>query len=223
VRMEELHRKPFNETMTVEERVLVMISKIMAMTRLLSKCVFSGTPKLMNDCETLGREVRQEEKVLTTELVSSKVNPALLGGVIRFPFRLERIAGTLESISQCCRSKVRDGTAFSDKAHAELDQLFAVLLDMMTNLRDAFVTPNPILLEHIISQGKKLAQMLLDFRMAHWARLEAGFCAPHASSAYLAILDCMTSVNTYLQKMCMTLRELQAGAMQSEEFPETAE
>jgi Na+/phosphate symporter len=83
-----------------------------------------------------------------------------------------------------------------------------MLLDMMNNLRDAFRTPNKLLLESIISQGRQLTEMLEDSRLAHWERMEAGFCSPRASSVFLEVLDSMKLMNEYVQKMCNTLIEL---------------
>ena len=64
-------------------------------------------------------------------------------GLIRFPLRLERIADELDSILTCCRIKARDGIEFSDKAHAELNQMLAIVLDMLENLHDVMTTPRP--------------------------------------------------------------------------------
>jgi Na+/phosphate symporter len=79
---------------------------------------------------------------------------------------------------------------------------------MENNLRDAFITPNKFLLDHILSEVKTMGQMLQDFRLAHWDRLAAGFCSPRASSMYLDILDSSRSINEYIEKMCLTLIEL---------------
>jgi len=53
-----------------------------------------------------------------------------------------------------------------------------------------------------------LGQMLLDFRLAHWEHLAAGFAAPHSSSGYLSMLDFMRAINESTMKRCGTLVEL---------------
>ena len=111
----------------------------------------------------------------------------------------------LESILNCCRAKARFGIPFSEKAYWELDQLFQVLTEMMINLRDAFVTPNKVVLDTIVSDGKKLGDMLEDFKVAHWMRLEAGFCTVEGSSMYRDMLDSIKSINEYMVKMSKTL------------------
>ncbi len=208
IRLEDLHSRPVSEPISLQEGLLVMSSKVIEMIGLLSKCVVSGAQKQMDACESLAKEVHRQEKALTTDLVSSKLKPDMLKGLIRFPYRLERIGDMLEAILHCCRIKAQKGLHFTDQAHGELDQLFGILFEMMSNLRDAFVTPNKVILEHIISRSEKLGKMLLDFRFAHWGRLEGGFCSPHASSTFLAILDSMTAINEYLEKMSATLLEL---------------
>ncbi|MEW6112017.1 MAG: hypothetical protein AB1664_07795 [Thermodesulfobacteriota bacterium] len=207
-RLEDYYKKPYAESVSLEEGLLIMISKEIELTRILSKCVVTCPEAQAQQCQALAEEVRRQEKVLTKDLVSSKVRGELLKGVIRFPYRLERIGDLLEGILRCCRTKTRDHIPFSEKAHAELDQLFAVLLDMMANLRDAFRTPNKILLEHILSQGDKLRQMVEDFKITHWDRLEGGYCAVEASPVYRDILDSFRLINEYLEKMAKTLLDL---------------
>jgi Na+/phosphate symporter len=202
VRIEEFHEKPFSESVALQEGLLIMVSKTVEMTRLLSKCIISGSRAQMDACEALAKDVHEQEKVLTRNLISSGVKTARLSDVIRFPYRLERVGDLLESILKCCRIKARDGIPFSEKAHAEIDDIFAILTEMLVNLRDAFLTTNRFLLEHILANGKNLSQALQDARLAHWERLERGFSAPQASSLYLDILDSVTAINEYVSKMC---------------------
>ena len=213
LRLEELHKEPFSESISLEKGLLVMISKVMEMTRLLSKALFSGSRSQMDTCESLARELGQQEKALTRNLVLSGLNPELLTGLIRFPFRIERIGDMLESVLNCSRIKEREGIPFSDKAHLELDQVFSVLVDMMENFRDAIITPNKVVLDHVLAQSGKLGALLDEARLAHWTRLEMGLCSPEANSLYLDILDSIKATNEYLQKMSQTLLELgTAGA-----------
>jgi Na+/phosphate symporter len=186
----------------------VMISKLIEMTRLLSKSAYLPSPGALEKCEAMAREVHQQEKMLTRNLVSSDVHSDVMKGVIRFPYRLERVGDLLESILNCFRIKARDGVPFTEKAHAEMDNMFAVLLDMMVNLRDAFRLPNKVILAAVVRQGANLTQMIEDHKLAHWERLEAGFCAVEASSMYRDILDSAKGINEYLVKMATTLEEL---------------
>jgi len=208
LRMEELYQEPVSQSVPLGEGLMVMLSKLIEMTRLLSKAVTSGSADQMDQCEALAQEVHDQEAFLTGNLVSGNVRKDLLKGLLRLPYRLERIGDMLESILDCCREKKRKGVRFSDKAHAELEQLFAMLMDMMKNLRDAFRLPNRILLEAILAQGNKLGQLLEDFKLTHWDRLEAGFCHVAASAMYREILDSTKDANEYVQKICLSFLEL---------------
>jgi len=212
IKIEELHQKPASQTLTLEEGLLVMISKLIEMSRLLSKAVVSGSASQMDRCEALGNEVDEQENILTKSLVSGDVDKELLKGVIRFPYRLERMGDMLESILRCCRIKEKRGIPFSDKAHAELDELFDGLMHMLINLRDAFKTPNKTLIEAISADSLKLRNRINDFKLAHWERLEAGICHVEASSVYRDILDSSKTACEYVEKMCETLLELDRSA-----------
>lgn len=208
MRMEELYEKPVSESVSLEEGLLIMISKIIEMTRVLSKCVVTGADHQMERCEELARDVHEQEKILTRGLVTSQIEKDLLTGVIRFPYRLERIGDMLESVLKCCRAKAERGIPFSDKAYSELEQIFAALLEMMINMRDALRTPNKILLDTILAEGRSLSELLEECKLAHWARLEAGFCAPEASSVYRDLLDSIKWTTEYLERMSITLLEM---------------
>lgn len=208
IRLEVLHEQPVSESLTLEEGLLTMTSKLIEMTRCLSKYALSVSADQMDKCQVLGEQVHDQEAFLTKNLVVADVSSELRRGLLRFPYRLERIGDLLESILRCCRIKARDGIPFSDIANAELEQMFSSLLELMINLRDAFRAPNKALLRVIISQTKRLSQMVDDFRLAHWERLEAGFCAVAASSLYRDILDSVKWITEYLEKMAVTLLEI---------------
>jgi phosphate:Na+ symporter len=206
VRLDDRRTAP--QEVSFEESLITTAGKIMDIIRLISKCIVTGDTSEMDRGAALAEDVHQQEKMLTKTLLSSGVRGELFKGLVRFPSRLERIGDTLETILRCCRIKAREGISFSDKAEEELGQLFAMLLEMMNNVRDAFRTPNKLFLESIISQGRQLTGMLGDSRLAHWERMEAGFCSPRASSVFLEVLDSMKLMNEYIQKMCNTLIEL---------------
>ncbi len=208
LRSETLHTEPVTESISLQEGLLIMVGKLIEMCRLLVKAIVTGSDTQMDTCVALAKEVHEQEKILTRDLVGSDVKGELLKGMIRFPYRLERIGDMFESILDCCRIRARYGIPFSDKAFSEMDQLFTLLLEMMTNLRDAFRTPNRLILEAVIADGKRLNELFEDFKLAHWQRLEAGFCAVEASSLYRDILDSLKSINEYLVKMAETLLEL---------------
>jgi hypothetical protein len=63
LRLEEFHEKPFSETVALQEGLLIMVSKAIEITRLLSKAVVSGSQAQMNKCEALAKDVHEQEKV----------------------------------------------------------------------------------------------------------------------------------------------------------------
>jgi Na+/phosphate symporter len=208
LKIEKLHTEPLRESISLQEGLLIMASKLIEMCGLLSEVIVSGSHVQMDTCEKLAREVHEQEKILTRDLVESDVKGDLLKGMIRFPYRLERIGDMFESVLSCCRIRTRYGIPFSEKAYVELDQLFTVLVEMMNNLRDALKVPNKAILEASISDGHRVNQMFEEFKLAHWRRLEEGFCAVAASSMYRDILDSLKFINEYLVKMTETLLEL---------------
>jgi Na+/phosphate symporter len=212
-RLEELYESPPAEMTCLEEGLLVMLTKLMDMTTLAYKSLIIADPEKIKKCDALGQEIHQEEKQLTGDLVCS---PATTGEVLKtlviFPGHLERVGDYVESVINCARIKARDSIPFSDKAHAELTELFGLLSDILMNVREALAKSSWDTLEPVREKQKKLAQMTVDFALAHEDRLLEGLCSPKASSLYLDIMDSVKGANEHLVRIVDSLLKLNKAA-----------
>jgi Na+/phosphate symporter len=207
-RLEELRGVQVSESSTLQDGLISLLNKVIDMTDILSVCTVTGGGSGMERCEQLYGELLGEEKTLTKYLVSSGVGVHAMKGVIRFPFRLKRIGDLLDIILRCCRYRVQGEIPLSDKAKLELEQIFSILRGMMIHLREGFVSPQYDRLTALSRRSKTLSQILEYFRSEHWERVEAGLCAPEASSTYREILDSVKWINEYLEKMGLDLLTL---------------
>jgi Na+/phosphate symporter len=200
------------EMTCLEEGLLVMAGKLIEMAKLIHKMLIVPDPQKIKRCEALGQEIHQEEKGLTGELVCSPTTSGdVLKALVLFPVRLERAGDFLESMVTVSKNKAKEGIPFSDKGQAEVEQLFGLLTEVLTNFRDVLSTRNKALLDHLINQHKKLHQMTIDFALAHEDRLLEGLCSPKASSLYLDILDSVKNINIQIQEMSRSLKHLAAS------------
>lgn len=211
LRLKELHLRRVSESSTLHEGLLIMISKLIEITRLLSECIVTHNKPQMDQCAAMIKQLDEEEKILTRHLLTSGLSGDMWKGVIRFPYRLKRIGDMLDSILRCTRIKAEAGVPFSDVAGEELGQIFSMLLKTMTDLREAFNNPTLDLLRTVEAQCATLRQLVDDFRQAHWERLQLGICVPDASSMYRDILDSVKLTGEYLEKMSVWLLEIGEG------------
>jgi Na+/phosphate symporter len=209
-RIEELHEIPVSDAHQPQENLVLMVSKLIHMTRMLSGCLKTDNLAAIDSCERLAEEIHRHEKLATSGLLdqASGIGKNVFQIVVRFPSRMERIGRMFEAMLRCSRIKATEGIPFSEKAQEDLSTIFDVVLDMLENLRDALVVPNKVVLEHIKSQGQKLVALVEDARLAHWKRLEAGFCSRQASPLFVEILDAVKHVNEYIAKMNESLVDL---------------
>lgn len=202
IKIEELYQRPITGAMTLEEGLLVMISKLIEITRQ-ARMSFSGVSlDNMEASQKLGEEVHQLEKLLLQELTCAlSYPPEMCRIVIRFPGHLERVGDYLESILNCCRIRCRDAVPFTEKTISEIDDMFNLLLDIMKNFRDAFIRPNKVLLDNVISEGRRLDQLCQDLQLNHVESLLNGITAPRSSSLYLDIMESTQSINRHITTM----------------------
>jgi Na+/phosphate symporter len=207
-RTEDLHGKPVPDSISFEDGLSVMMAKIVEMTRLLSRCLFSGSKAQMKASEALAKEIHQLEHLITRSLLAREIRQDIVKSLVRLPFRLERIGDLLENILNCCRVRAGQGVPITANACTELEQLFSVMLDMMVHLRDALGSPEPDALEHVLARSKDLARMLREYRSAHWSRFSGGLCTLEGSSLYLDLFDSIKSINEYMERIAATFIEL---------------
>lgn len=205
-RLKEHFEAPPPEVTCLEEGLLVMCSKLVDLSRTLYKTFLIAEPQNLERCKKLAAEIHNEEKILTGQLVHSTVaSGKLLKSFILFPGRFERVGDLLESVINVSILKDRNGIPFSDKAMAELKQLFDLFASILENFRDVLMTRNKTILDHLMIQHGQLAQMTMDFALAHEDRLIEGLCSPKASSLYMDILDSMRSANRQIREMTENL------------------
>ena len=208
-RLEKLFESPPAEMTCLEEGLLVMTGKLIEMAKLIHKSLIIPDPKKLQESERLANEIHQEEKGLTGELVCSpNTTGEILKTLVLFPVRLERAGDFLESMVHVSRIKARDGIPFSDKAQKELEELFGLLTEVLTDFRDVLSTRNRVLLKQLIREHEKLHQMTIDFALAHEDRLIEGLCSPKASSLYLDLLDSVKNANMQIEEMSRRLLQI---------------
>lgn len=207
-----LEEPPPPEITCLEEGLLIMCNKLIEMAELSHKNLILFDKTKFERCDILGKEVHQEEKGLTGDLVC---NPSTTGDVLRtlvlFPGRLERTGDLLESIANVSAIKNRDGIPFSDKAQAELAQLFGLFTSELKNFKELLRTLHKPLLDEILSQSNEVAKMTVDFALAHEERLVDGLCSPKASSLYLDILDSVKNSNQHIREMCEGIKKISSA------------
>ncbi len=219
-RLQDLHNSPVSDSLSPEQGLLIMISKLIEINRILSKAVVLVDDDLLAACERLCDEVHQQEELVTSNLVQScnSIGQNLFRLVVRFPCRLERIGDMFQNMLTCCRIKQKNGIPFSDKALGDLAQIFGLTGEMLINIRDSLMIRNKSLLKHIASERERVMRLLEEARFGHWDRIEAGFCAPAASSLYLDILDSFTAINQYIGKIADSLLDIDKTQEQPKTF-----
>jgi Na+/phosphate symporter len=208
--LEDLYSMPISEADSPEEHLVLMISKVIHMTEMLSMCMETNDSSIIESCQCLAEEIRRHERLATSGLVeqASVMGQHMFKIVVRFPSRMERIAIMLANILDCCGIKTVEGIHFSRQAQEELSVIFGVALDMLKKLRDTLVIHNKFLLGQIEFDRNRLEHLVEKARLANWERLEAGICPPPSATVYVEILDCFRNVNEYIAKMSQSLLDL---------------
>ena len=190
-RLHEIYDSPPKGITILEEGLLIMMNKIMEMTKIIRKSIASYDPLGIEKCDQLAKEIHSEEGSLTTKLAneSAKEPNDIHKTIILFPGRLDRVAHHLQAMANLCRAKCGDKISFSDIATSELDNLLKLFQISLNSFHDALVSQSISMLEKVVALDRQINQLTLDYSMSHEERLCTGVCPPGASPLYLDILD----------------------------------
>ena len=192
------------QSATLSQGCQIMIGKLIETALSLSVCICADEPDEIGRCETRAKEVREHERALTTEMQAVALVDAF-SPLVSVPHLLRKISEKLEDIMRCCRARAEEGVRLNGTGEAHCQQLLAILIDMMSNLQDALIMTDTVLLQSIISQGGQLSRMLRDFRSTYWLRPRKGPTATQMMGIYLDILDAIKSANEEVGNICTTL------------------
>ena len=157
-----------------------------------------------------GKQIHNKEKKLTNNLVIQLTNNKdlfyKLQGIDLIPSHLERIGDNIELLIRCTTKIIDDGICFSDKAIKEINTLFEITVEIIKSTRDASITQNEVLINHIKQENNKFQEMVAEFSLWHYDRLIEGVCMPKSSSAYLALLDYLSEILKHVRLITQRIK-----------------
>jgi len=101
----------------------------------------------------------------------------------------QSIGLALENLISKMETKIESKILFSEKALAEIKELYTILQKQFRDTKDYIATGNPVLKEEVKSSWEKIFKTMDEYAVIHQNRLIAGVCVPQASYLYLDIVD----------------------------------
>lgn len=145
----------------------------------------------------LDKDIKQQiQKTLKNKLVGEiAINQC--SDALTVLSHLEKINYNLGKINELINNKISDGIIFSEKAAAELGEVFIGAGSLLQNIHDAMITDNDQLIKHVIKNSRDLWEQSREFANEHEDRLIKGICLPKASFIYLLTLDSLKDILWY--------------------------
>ena len=192
-----------------------LISKLYDMNQSAVECVYLlqnaliyNSLESLNNCEAKIKEISENEKILTPELVEKAKENSDLRLYVIVPGHIERIGHSIENIIRCTRVKIREGISFGDRAVSEITFLMERLQEVLKNVSDIILARNSILREYVKESAAEIGRSANGFATLHEERLIEGLCTPKASPLFLDILDAIKVIAWHAKEIAEKLTEL---------------
>jgi hypothetical protein len=197
---------------TAMESSKALIGKVHDMNQNAEKCIallqhafFRHNSKALDECEARIKELRKNEKALTTELLEGVKVDAKLSPYITVPGHLGRIAGSIESITRSLRIKIGEGILFSERAVTEVSFLLKRTEDVLKNTGDIILARNIIIREYLKDSADEISSKANEYATMHEERLVAGVCVPKGSPLFLEILDAIKGLIWHAREIAVAV------------------
>jgi Na+/phosphate symporter len=102
---------------------------------------------------------------------------------------LQRVGLAVNSLIDKMELKAETKTLLSQKAIDEMKQLMEAVGKEFNDVKDYYLTKNPILKQQVETDMEKVRQLVDDFDIIHQNRLIGGMCVPQASYLYIDMTD----------------------------------
>jgi len=145
-------------------------------------------------------EIVRENRIAFKEIVKKRV-PAVQK-IIDYPEKTEQqkqflillpsfqmIGVALENLIDKMETKLQLKILFSEKAIAEIKELYTILEKQFRDIKDYVSTGNPTLKAEVKADWEKIYKLIDEYAVFHQNRLITGVCVPQASYLYLDIVD----------------------------------
>jgi Na+/phosphate symporter len=107
---------------------------------------------------------------------------------------LQRVGLAIHNLIDKMEIKADKKVLFSPKASDEMKQLMEAVGAVYNDVKDYYLTKNPILREQIQVDIEKVRQLADDFDLVHRNRLITGVCIPQASYLYVDMTDSLKRI-----------------------------
>jgi Na+/phosphate symporter len=107
----------------------------------------------------------------------------------------QTIGLALENLFSKMETRVELKILFSEKALAEIRELYTILEEQFRDTKDYIATKNPVLKTQIKAGWEKIFKNIDDYAIIHQGRLITGVCMPQASYLYLDIVDSIKRIS----------------------------
>lgn len=166
--------------------------------------------KPLAEAQKIGEQVIQDSRQLIETVLSAKETSNMLStaNIVEISSELQKIAYSADKMVINIRRKIDEGVLFSDKAVAELKDIFGAVLNCLNNSHDLFLTKNPVLVEHILQQTVKYEEIIRRYAEEHQDRLIRGVCLPRSSLIYLLILESLKDILWYIRCIAKSFQNL---------------
>jgi Na+/phosphate symporter len=150
---------------------------------------------IVKENKALFREMLKSRAISVQKIIEEKNKTEAQKEYLILLPAFQTIGLALENLISKMETKVELKILFSEKALAEIKELYAILEEQFRDTKDYIATKNPVLKTEIRAGWEKIFKAVDEYAIIHQNRLIAGVCMPQTSYLYLDIVDSIKRIS----------------------------
>jgi Na+/phosphate symporter len=168
----------------------------------LKKCLFSRNKRLLNEAKRNFVASVRASIPLFEETVEKKEKNELDRRLLELLPSLQRLGIAVEDLIGGVQIVLETEVSLTDKALGEINEMMALLKDLVRDTNDVLATKNANFRTYALSSVEHLLQRTCECELEHQERLVVAICSPKASFLYLDLMDSIKRITQELGSLC---------------------
>ncbi|MCX5812015.1 MAG: hypothetical protein NT178_05650 [Proteobacteria bacterium] len=159
------------------------------------KGFFTQNVNLLKENKKKLKEEIKERASFAEKVVAEEDKDAIQKKYIGLLVSFQEIVLSFDNLINKMKKKVEADILMTNKALAEIEELFNIMYAQFVDTRDYIATKNQHLRKEIKSSREKLIELAEKFDPIHQQRLITGICMPRASYIYIGITQSLKRIS----------------------------
>lgn len=183
----------------IKKELYLLMHKMLEILDLAEDGFMKSKLSSLAEADELAKDIHAKEVQLIAALAALAATDNEARSLLTIPSLLANTTSSLNRIIENCRTRIKEGLLFSDKAMSEVKRLFGTAKSALKHSGESTITGTQALIDTALQESAALMSMANEFATAHEERLVSGECRIASCSTYVSMLYAFEDAGAHMK------------------------